>query len=235
MAQTRPGTVRAECVRALARVQPGHLLVSEIFYSLQGESTYAGLPCVFVRLAGCQLRCTYCDTRHAWVDGQQRPIADVVEMALAHDCPLVEITGGEPLLQEGVFELMTTLADRGRTVLLETGGSIDVARVDPRVIKIMDLKCPSSGECARNRFDNLHHLSPADQIKFVIGTRDDYEWASATLREHSLPSRCTVLMGVVFGRLEPRRLAEWILEDRLPVRFQLQMHKHVWPPDQRGV
>jgi len=235
MAQAESDAHRAARRQALGDLRPGHVLVSEIYYSLQGESTYAGRPCVFVRLAGCHLRCTYCDTAHAQEDAQERLVDEVVEAALGHDCPLVEVTGGEPLLQEGVYALMTALADRGRTVLLETGGSVDVGRVDVRVVKIMDLKCPSSGECGRNRYDNLGHLTSRDEVKFVIGTREDYEWACATLHEHALASRCVVLMGVMFGRLEPRQLAEWVLADRLPVRVQIQMHKVIWPPDQRGV
>jgi len=225
----------SETARTLARLGPDRLLVNEIYYSLQGESTYAGRPCVFVRLAGCHLRCTYCDSSHAHEHGTQRSVAQVVDAVLACDCPLVEVTGGEPLLQEGTHELLRTCADRGLTVLLETNGAMDLARVDPRVVKIVDLKCPSSGECDPAHLGNIQHLTDRDEAKFVIGTRDDYEWARTVVVDHDLASRCTVLVGVVFGRLDPRRLVEWVLDDHLPVRLQLQMHKYIWPPDKRGV
>jgi 7-carboxy-7-deazaguanine synthase len=212
------------------------LIVNEIFYSVQGESTHAGRPCVFVRLTGCNLRCNYCDTEYAFHEGQRRPLSEIVAAVMAYDCPLVEITGGEPLLQEGVYGLCALLLEAGLQVMIETSGASDVSRLDPRVIKIMDLKCPGSGEAGRNIFANLDHLTLRDEIKFVLSDRADYEWARETTRCHELARRVNaVLLSPVFGRLAPRDLANWLLEDRLPARMQLQMHKQIWPPDQRGV
>ena len=212
------------------------LVVHEIYASIQGESTFVGLPCTFVRLTGCNLRCAWCDTTHAFYGGTRTTRGDVLSRALAHGTPLVELTGGEPLLQPGAFPLLAELCDAGRTVLLETSGEADVAQVDPRVHKIMDLKAPGSGEAHRNRWSNLDHLGARDEIKFVIDGRGDYEWMRDRLREHDLAARVgTVLASAVFGRLPTHDLAAWVLEDALPVRVQLQMHKYVWPPDARGV
>ncbi len=225
----------------------GSLRVNEIFHSIQGESTRAGLPCVFVRLAGCPLRCTYCDTEYAFREGAARPVEELLREVLAIDCPLVEVTGGEPLAQAGVHALISALIDAGRTVLIETSGAIDLAPCDPRAIRILDLKTPGSGECRRNLWSNLDRLHDRDEIKFVIGDRADYDWAKGVMDEHRLAARVAcVLMSPVFpqlpGReirghpgLPPRTLAEWILEDRLPVRLQLQMHKFIWDPGTRGV
>jgi 7-carboxy-7-deazaguanine synthase len=210
-------------------------VVNEVYASVQGESTYAGLPCVFVRLTGCNLRCVWCDTAYAFHEGKRRTVDGVAQEVLGFGLPLVEITGGEPLLQPGVHRLMAMLADAGLTVLLETSGSLDIARVDPRVVRIVDVKCPGSGEAAQNRWENLAHLRPRDELKFVLAGREDYEWARAQVRERGLAERATVLFGPAWGALEPRRLVEWILADRLPVRFQLQQHKYVWPPETRGV
>lgn len=212
-----------------------NLVIHEVYASIQGESSYAGLPCVFVRLTACNLRCTWCDTEHAFYEGTRRTVDGVAREALGFGIPLVEITGGEPLLQPGVHPLMTRLADAGRTVLLETSGSLDISGVDPRVIRIVDVKCPGSGEVESNRWENLDVLRPSDELKFVIADRADYEWARAQVRERDLAARCTVLFGPVWDRVEPRTLAEWILEDRLPVRFQVQLHKYVWSPEARGV
>jgi 7-carboxy-7-deazaguanine synthase len=212
-----------------------HLVVNEIYRSVQGESSWAGLPCVFVRLTACNLRCVWCDSTHTFHEGRRMPLEDVLARVEELGDPLVEVTGGEPLLQQGVYPLMDELLARGKTVLLETSGSVDIGRVPEGVVRIVDLKCPDSGEEARNLWSNLELLGPRDEVKLVIASRRDYEWARATLRAHGLDKRCTVLMGVVFGALEPRTLVEWILEDRLPVRFQLQMHKIVWDPEQRGV
>lgn len=212
------------------------LRINEIFFSIQGESTWAGCPCVFVRLTGCNLRCVWCDTEYAFREGRQKPIAEIVEQVRAYGCDLVEITGGEPMLQKGIYALFAALLDAGLTVMLETSGERDLSRVDPRVIKIMDLKCPGSGESERNRWSNLDALSARDEVKFVLTDRRDYEWAREAIERHRIAARVNaVLMSPAFGLLEPRNLAEWILADRLPVRMQLQMHKHIWPPSMRGV
>jgi 7-carboxy-7-deazaguanine synthase len=222
-------------LRPLQGKPPGQLLIHEVYRSVQGESTFAGLPCVFVRLAVCDSRCVWCDTPHAFTQGEPRPLDAVVEQVRGYACPLVEITGGEPLLQEEVFTLMTQLADLGLTVLLETSGAHDLARVDPRVHVIMDLKCPDSGECPGNRWENLTLLKPSDEIKFVLASRRDFDWAAETIRRHGLDRRFTVSLSPVFGAVEPVRLAEWLLASGLQVRMQLQLHKYVWDPKARGV
>ena len=212
------------------------LTINEIYFSVQGESTWAGLPCVFVRLTFCDLRCTYCDTEYAFYDGKKRSLGEIVDDVLTFDCPLVEITGGEPLLQRNALPLMAMLADADRTVLLETSGAHDISAVDPRVHRIMDLKTPGSGEVERNLFSNIDYLTSRDEVKFVIGSREDYEWSRTQLRDHRLAGRCrAVLFSPIFGRIDPREIVEWILADKLPVRFQLQMHKFIWTPTQRGV
>ena len=212
------------------------LVIHEIYASIQGESTFAGLPCAFVRTTGCNLRCTWCDTPQAFHGGARMARSDVLSRALSFGTPLVELTGGEPLLQPGVFPLMAELCDVGRTVLVETSGEADVARVDPRVHKIMDLKCPGSGESHRNRWSNLLHIGRSDEIKFVLSDRADYEWMRATVRERALAQRTpNLLASTVFGTLAPRQLVAWVLEDHLPVRVQLQMHKYVWSADATGV
>jgi 7-carboxy-7-deazaguanine synthase len=211
------------------------LVINEIYRSVQGESSWAGLPCVFVRLTACNLRCVWCDSTYTFYEGRRMSLEAVLEKVEELGDPLVEITGGEPLLQKGVYPLMEELLRRGKNVLLETSGSISVSAVPEGVVRIVDLKCPDSGEMHRNLLSNLDLLGSRDEVKFVIASRRDYEWARQTLREHEIHKRCTVLMGVVFGSLEPRNLVEWILEDRLPVRFQLQMHKLIWSPEQRGV
>ncbi|HAM73432.1 MAG TPA: 7-carboxy-7-deazaguanine synthase [Verrucomicrobiales bacterium] len=248
------------------------LVVNEVYLSLQGESTFAGIPCVFVRLTACNLRCSYCDTAYAFTQGSRRPLSEVLSevsrLAAPFDpasslptphaaaigrLPLVELTGGEPLLQPAALPLMRQLCDLGFTVLLETSGAHDISRVDPRVHRIMDLKCPSSGESARNRWENLPHLTPRDEIKFVIGSREDYEWTREQIHAHGLAGRCPLLVSWVHplqpGQQDPSlkpvpagqtpiprlELVDRILKDALPVRFQLQMHKVLWPPDQRSV
>jgi 7-carboxy-7-deazaguanine synthase len=211
------------------------LTINEIFFSIQGESTHAGSPCVFVRLTACNLRCSWCDTTYSFHQGKPMAVADIIATVLDYDCPLVEITGGEPLLQPNVFPLMTTLCDLGKQVLLETSGSIDVSRVDPRVIKIMDLKCPGSGESHRNLYDNLRHLSPRDELKFVIADRADYDWAKRTIADRNLTGVCTILFSPVWEKLSLKTLAEWILADKLPVRMQTQWHKFIWGAETRGV
>jgi 7-carboxy-7-deazaguanine synthase len=212
------------------------LTINEIYHSIQGESTWAGQPCVFVRLTFCDLRCNYCDTEYAFYEGKKQTPEEIVATVVTFQCPLVEITGGEPLLQKNVLPLMTLLADRGHTVLLETSGAHDISKVDPRVHRIMDLKTPGSGECAKNLFSNIDHLTKRDEVKFVIGSREDYEWSRKQIERYGLPQRCgTVLFSPIFGRIDPREIVEWILADKLPVRFQLQMHKFIWAPTERGV
>jgi 7-carboxy-7-deazaguanine synthase len=212
------------------------LTVNEIFHSIQGESTHAGRPCVFVRLTACDLRCSWCDTPYAFHEGQKRSVEEVVDAVEQYDCPLVEITGGEPLLQEDVYELMNRLLERGRTVLLETGGHRPTTRVPAGVITILDVKCPGSGESAKNDVSNLERLSPRDEVKFVVQDRADYEFARDAIVRHDLARRASaILMSPVHGVLEPRALSEWILADRLPVRLQLQLHKFIWSPTARGV
>lgn len=212
------------------------LTISEIFHSIQGESTYAGAPCVFVRLAACDLRCSWCDTPYAFTGGRKIAVEDVVSTVTAFGCDLVEITGGEPLLQEDVYPLMTALVEGGMTVLLETGGHLAIDRVPAGVVKIVDVKCPASGESARNHWPNLDRLSPADQVKFVIQDRADYDFARHVIVRHGLESRCAaVLLSPVHGVLAPADLAAWILADGLPVRLQLQVHKYIWGAHVRGV
>ena len=212
------------------------LKINEIYESIQGESSWAGWRCVFVRLTACDLRCTYCDTEYAFFEGKKRLVSEVLDEVLASGTPLVEITGGEPLLQKNVLPLMTALCDAGRTVLIETSGAHDISKIDPRVHRIMDLKTPGSGECARNLWSNIAQLNKGDEVKCVIGSREDYEWSRDRVREHDLAARCgSVLFSPIFGRIEPREIVEWIIEDHLPVRFQLQMHKFIWEPRARGV
>jgi 7-carboxy-7-deazaguanine synthase len=212
------------------------LTVNEIFYSIQGESTRAGEPCVFVRLTACDLRCSWCDTPYAFYEGRKMSIADVVAAVDRHGCRLVEITGGEPLLQEDVYPLMERLLEDGRTVMLETGGHRPITRVPHDVVKIVDVKCPGSGEADRNDWDNLERLARHDEVKFVINDRADYEYACAVITRHDLPRRtAAILLSPVHGALDPKTLSEWMLEDRVPARLQLQLHKYIWSPDTRGV
>ena len=244
------------------------LVVNEIYLSLQGESTFAGLPCVFVRLTACDLRCSYCDTAYAFAEGKKMPLPDVLsevkilaapfsrsksKIADAPRLPLVELTGGEPLLQKNSLPLMKQLCDDGITVLIETSGAHDISTIDPRVRRIMDLKCPSSGETAKNRLDNIPHLKTTDELKFVIGTIEDYEWAKEQIGNFNLERICPLLFSwvqplapqqqhqslkkvpTIMTPISRRELAERIIADALPVRFQAQLHKLIWPPDQRGV
>jgi len=211
------------------------LLVNEIFYSIQGEGTRVGLPCVFIRLTGCNLRCRWCDTGYAFTGGQWMPVEHVAKQAATYGCKLVEVTGGEPLLQPAVYGLLARLADRFDGVLLETSGAVSIERVDPRVVRIVDVKCPGSGEHERNYWPNMDLLTPKDEVKFVISDRTDYDWAVGVLRRFDLPSRCAVIFTPVFGGLPPAELADWILQDRLPVRLGMQLHKLIWPGRDRGV
>jgi len=243
------------------------LVINEIYLSLQGESTFAGLPCVFIRLTACDLRCSYCDTAYAFTEGKKQALPDVLagvkKLAAPFDhgksngkkpnLPLVELTGGEPLLQKNSLPLMKQLCDEGFTVLIETSGAHDISKIDPRVHRIMDLKCPASGEVARNRLENIAHLKATDEVKFVIGTAEDYDWAKDQIATHKLDAICPLLFSWVHplapaqqskvlkkvpAGLTPisrQELAERIIADALPVRFQIQQHKIIWPPEQRGV
>ena len=224
----------AESVTPLrAGPQPLRLRVNEIFYSIQGESTSTGIPTTFVRLTGCPLRCQYCDTAYAFTEGRWMGLdqieARVADLGFRH----VTVTGGEPLAQKNCLELLRNLCEQDYVVSLETSGALDVSQVDPRVTKVMDLKTPASGEYAKNRWENIPYLRKQDQVKFVLCDRKDYDWAKSILLEHELEHRCEVLFSPAYGVLEFRRLAEWILEDRLPVRFQLQLHKLLWG-EERG-
>lgn len=213
------------------------LKVNEIFYSIQGESSWAGRPCVFVRLTGCNLRCAYCDTQYAYEEGNWLDIPEIMRQVASFNCRLVEITGGEPLMQEQTPELIRTLLNQTFTVMLETNGSQDIGAVDERCVRIIDIKCPSSGESEKNCLENLKIMAPHDEIKFVIGSREDYEYAKFILSTR-LPHRSnlkTPLLSPVFGKIDLQTLAQWILQDRLDIRLQIQLHKIIWGPEQRGV
>ncbi len=211
------------------------LYVTEIFHSIQGESTHAGVPCVFIRLAGCNLRCSWCDTTYAFHEGRPMTIEGVLEEVARHPCGTVEVTGGEPLLQPEAIPLMAELLRRGQRVLLETGGSLPVEDVPEGVVRIIDVKCPGSGESHRNRWENLDRLRPGDELKFVVRDREDYLWAARVVRERGLHEKAAVLFSPVHGECDPAHLAQWILEDGLPVRLQVQLHKVLWPGILRGV
>ena len=212
------------------------LTINEIFYSIQGESTYAGRPCVFVRLTACDLRCSWCDTAYAFYEGTKRSIDDVTTEIEGYDCTLVEVTGGEPLLQEEVYPLMQSLLDQGRTVLLETGGHRSTQRVPAGVVTILDVKCPGSGESGRNDWSNLERLRPHDEVKFVVKDRADYDFAREIITRFGLAQRAAAVhLSPVHGVLDARMLSEWVLEDHVPARVQLQMHKFIWDPGTRGV
>jgi 7-carboxy-7-deazaguanine synthase len=208
--------------------------VTEIFFSIQGESSHAGRPCVFVRLTGCNLRCTWCDSAYTFTGGEKMSLDDVMARVASYDCKLVEVTGGEPLAQAEAFELIRRLADEGYEVLIETSGSIDITPVDRRAKLILDVKCPGSGEAAKNRWANLEQLRPHDEIKFVIADRADYEFAKQVIAEHGLAKQ-TVLFSPVWGSMNMQSLAEWMLADRVPARLQTQLHKHIWGADVHGV
>ena len=225
----------ARPARDVLRLPPQQRLrVNEIFYSLQGESSFAGRPCVLVRLTGCHLRCTWCDSEHAFYEGEWLSLDEVLARVATLGCPLVELTGGEPLLQPGALPLLAALCDAGYQVLLETSGAVDISPVDPRVRRIVDVKCPGSGEAGRNDWGNLERLRPTDELKLVLADEADYEWARELVLQRRLHERCPVWLSPVAGALDPAALAGWILRDRLPVRLQLQLHKLLWG-DARGV
>lgn len=211
------------------------LKVNEIYKSIQGESTYAGLPCTFIRLTYCNLRCTYCDTEYAFYDGKDMSEDEVMSTVRELGCKLVEVTGGEPLVQSECLPFMKRLCDEGYTALIETGGSLPIENIDPRVNIIMDLKCPSSGMMYKNRYQNLNFLKPTDELKFVIGDREDYEWVKKIINEYKLDQKCRILFSCVFGKISPDELVSLLLKDNLNVRFQLQMHKYIWAPEMKGV
>ena len=211
------------------------LKINEIFKSIQGESSFSGLPCIFIRLTGCNLRCGYCDTEYAFYDGKSMSIDEVLDTIIPYKIKLIEITGGEPLLQEEVYPLMDRLLVKGYQVLVETGGSLSIAKVPDAVVKIMDIKCPGSGEDSKNNLDNLNHLESKDEIKFVIVNRNDYEWSRDFLRQYSSILKAKAILSPVYEKIELKELAEWVLEDNLPVRIQTQLHKVIWGKDAIGV
>jgi len=221
--------------RASADRRATTLLVNEIFHSIQGESRHSGRPCVFVRLTGCNLRCVWCDTAYAFEEGSAATVGAVADRVASFGTRYVLLTGGEPLAQPGVHDLAAEMLDRGHEVAIETGGSLDLAPLDRRVMVVLDLKCPGSGMSARNRWGNLTLLKPCDEVKFVLNDRADYEWARAVIARERLEARCGLLLSPVHGVLSPRALAEWMLADRVPARLQLQLHKYIWPADMRGV
>ena len=207
--------------------------ITEIYQSIQGESTFAGMPCVFVRTTGCDLRCSWCDSEFTFTGGTTMSLDQIEAEVDKYDCELVELTGGEPLLQRDINDLAVRLADKGHTILIETGGHRDISVLDPRVIRIMDLKCPASGECEKNLWSNLEHIRPEDEIKFVIADRGDYDWMIRTVRDHRLEDRAKILVSTGFGLVDSADVVAWMLKDKLRARFQLQLHKYIWPPDAR--
>ncbi|MCI0404994.1 MAG: radical SAM protein [candidate division Zixibacteria bacterium] len=211
------------------------LKVNEIYFSIQGESSWAGFPCVFVRLTGCNLRCVWCDTEYAFYEGEWKSLDQIVAEVSQFGCKLVELTGGEPLLQKESFALVDKLVEAGFKVLIETSGSISLEKLNPEAIKIMDVKCPGSKMAGKNRWENIDYLTPKDEVKFVLADRADYDWAVAVMRKYQMDKKATVLFSTVFSQLEPVKVVEWILQDKLPVRFQLQIHKFIWHPETKGV
>jgi 7-carboxy-7-deazaguanine synthase len=211
------------------------LKVNEIYASIQGESSHTGLPCVFIRLTGCNLRCTWCDTAHAFYDGKNMNIVEILQEVETHKLPLIEITGGEPLMQENVYPLMDALLEKGYQVMLETGGSLSIEKVPEKVLKILDIKCPGSGEESKNHLENLNYLSSHDEIKFVLLDRADYDWSRKLIQEYDLGSSAQILFSPVYDKLDLKDLSKWILEDQLPVRLQTQLHKVIWSKDTIGV
>ena len=211
------------------------LKVNEIYHSIQGESSKSGLPCVFVRLTYCNLRCTYCDTEYAFYEGEDKSIEEIINEVKKYNSNFVEVTGGEPLVQKESMDLMKRLCDEGFDVMLETGGSLTIKDIDERVMVVMDLKCPSSKMEKKNLYENIHFLKPTDELKFVIGNKEDYDWSKEIISRYDLQDKCEILFSVVYSELEPLSLVNWIIEDKLDVRYQLQMHKYIWHPETKGV
>ena len=211
------------------------LKINEIYYSVQGESTHAGRPCVFIRLTYCNLRCTYCDSEYAFYEGKDMEITHIMNEIKQWDCNLVEVTGGEPLFQDKCINLLNELVKSNYEVMLETGGSLSISDVPKKVIKIVDFKCPSSGMEKKNLWSIVEDLQPHDEVKFVIGNREDFDWAKDRITEYALDKICTLLFSPTFGKIDPQLIVEWILVENLPVRMQMQMHKMIWSPDKQGV
>ena len=211
------------------------LKINEIYYSVQGESTHAGRPCIFIRLTFCNLRCSYCDTEYAFYDGKNMEITDIMSEIKRWDCNLVEVTGGEPLFQDECIDLLNELVNSNYEVMLETGGSLSISDVPKKVVKIVDFKCPSSGMVKKNLWSIVDDLQAHDEVKFVIGNREDFDWAKDRITEYSLDKICTLLFSPTFGEIDPQQIVEWILADNLPVRMQMQMHKMIWSPEEKGV
>lgn len=211
------------------------LKINEIYYSVQGESTHAGRPCIFIRLTYCNLRCSYCDTEYAFYDGKDMEITDIISEIKRWDCNLVEVTGGEPLFQDECIDLLNELVNSNYEVMLETGGSLSISDVPKKVVKIVDFKCPSSGMVKKNLWSIVDDLQAHDEVKFVIGNREDFDWAKDRITEYSLDKICTLLFSPTFGEIDPQQIVEWILAENLPVRMQLQMHKMIWSPEEKGV
>ncbi len=209
--------------------------ITEIYHSIQGESSYAGLPCIFVRTTGCNLRCTWCDTEYSFHGGQSKTIDEIITQVETYNCKLVEITGGEPLLQKQVPELAKRLLDLNYTVLVETSGERDISVLDECIVKVMDLKCPGSGECERNRWENIEHLTLQDEVKFVLKDRVDYDWSVSIIRKYDLDAKAKLIFSPVFGEIDLIELSNWMIEDCLSVRLQVQMHKIIWPPETKSV
>lgn len=211
------------------------MIINEIFYSIQGESTFAGLPCVFIRLTGCNLRCRYCDTKYAYEEGEELTLSDVLKIIRKYNCNLVEITGGEPLLQPDTVEISKKLIYENRRVLIETNGTQDISVLPAEVVRIMDIKCPGSGECDNTDWSNIAKLKPTDNVKFVVTDKTDFDWAEKIVLKYDLTTKTHVLFSPAFGIVKPKELAKWILESGMPVRMQLQAHKYIWDPMERGV
>ena len=211
------------------------LKVNEIYYSIQGESTHSGKPCIFIRLTYCNLRCTYCDTEYAFYDGKDMEIHEIIKEIAKWNCQLVEITGGEPLMQDMCIDLLQELVTKKYNIMLETSGSLSIAKVPREVIKIIDFKCPSSKMDKKNLWTIIKYIQPYDEIKFVIGNREDFDWAKGKIIEYQLDSICTILFSPTYGKINPQKIVKWILEENLPVRMQLQLHKVIWQPEQIGV